>query len=160
MLKINKTKRNNSLVLLTLLLISFFIASAPQCSAQSNTLSQSTDSKLPTSSINIPSNLVAGQTYTITGQASGYIWQRESSNPLDLIHWDVNGVNVGDRPMLHPTVLYFPDGYDGYKYYLYYTPYPAEPDENPCLMRSNDGVNFVAGGISNPSFQIEYPTNL
>jgi hypothetical protein len=69
-----------------------------------------------------------------------------------LIHYDQNGNNLGSLAMLHPSALYFPDGYDGYKYYLYYTPYPPDQDENPCLMRSNDGVNFVAAGVANPLF--------
>ena len=134
-------------------MLSLFVSEPLWSSAQSTVAAQSSGSKIPSSTINIPSNMIAGQTYTINGQATGYIWQRDSGNPLELIHWDVNGVNFGDRPMLHPTVMYFPDGYDGYKYYLYYTPYPSETDENPCLMRSNDGVTFTAAGVSNPLFK-------
>ena len=61
--------------------------------------------------------------------------------------------------MLHPTVLYFPDGEDGYQFWLYYTPYPPASDENPVLKRSNDGVNFVVeypAVIQNPLFTYGY----
>ena len=44
----------------------------------------------------------------------------------------------------HPDVLYFKDGFHGYKYYMAYTPYAYSNDrvENPCILVSNDGVNF------------------
>jgi hypothetical protein len=110
-------------------------------------------SKRPTSTINVPANVEPGKTYAITGEAIGYVWQRDADNPLELRHWDEYGTDTGDRPMLHPTVLYFPSGVDGYKFYLFYTPYPGESDENPCLMRSNDGKNFEAVGVTNPLFK-------
>jgi hypothetical protein len=110
-------------------------------------------SKRPTTTINVPSNLEPGETYTITGQASGYIWQKDPDNPLELRHWNENGVDTSDSPMLHPTALYFPNGENGYKFYLVYTPYPPETDENPSLMRSNDGKSFTADGVTNPLFK-------
>ncbi len=106
-------------------------------------------SKRPTSSLVVPSGpFTAGQSYTISGQATGSIWQRDANNPLELRHWDHNGNDVGNSPMLHPSALYFPSGIDGYKFYLYYTPYPGA--EDPVVMRSNDGVHFDAVGVTNP----------
>jgi hypothetical protein len=107
-------------------------------------------SKRPTSTIILPSVLEAGKTYNITGKATGYIWQKDPANPLELIHWNESGVDVGGSNVLHPTVLYFPNGEDGYKFYLIYTPFPPGEDENPCLMRSNDGVTFDAINVTNP----------
>jgi hypothetical protein len=98
-----------------------------------------------------------GNAYRITGQATGYVWRRDVNNPLELRHWDQNGNDVGDRPMLHPTAAFFPGGMGGYKYWLYYTPYPPAEDENPNLMRSNDGVNFTAAGVPRePLFKYNY----
>ena len=110
--------------------------------------------KRPTSAVVVPTGtLQAGQSYTINGQASGYVWQRDTDNPLELRHWNADGVDVGAGPMLHPTALYFPDGQDGYKYWLSYTPYPPESDENPVIVRSNDGETFTAAGVPhNPVF--------
>ncbi len=59
---------------------------------------------------------------------------------------------------VHPDVLYFEDGIDGYKYWMYYTPFPGDSSysvggyivENPCLVRSNDGINFTDAGVNNP----------
>ena len=110
-------------------------------------------SKRPGTTVTTPAGpFTAGQPYTISGQATGSVWERDANNPLELRHWNANGVDTGDSPMLHPTALYFPQGVDGYKFYLYYTPYPGETDENPVLMRSNDGVHFDATGVTNPLF--------
>src|SRR5262249_59870482 len=85
--------------------------------------------------------------YTRSGQGSGSVGQRAAGNPPERQRWDLNGQPSGARPMLHPTALYFPNGVDGFKFYLVYTPYPGNSDENPVMMRSNDGVNFTAAGI-------------
>lgn len=58
-----------------------------------------------------------------------------------------------DNPLMrqmHPDVHYFPAGIDGYKYWMSYTPYPPESSEHPCIRRSNDGINWVDDGITNP----------
>ncbi len=124
------------------------------------TVATNTNSKRPTTTVNIPSgSLEVGQTYTVNGQASGFVWQRDAGNPLELRHWSVDGTDTGDSPMLHPTALYFPQGVDGYKFWLYYTPYPGAVDENPVLMRSNDGVNFAVEEptvIRNPLFTYNF----
>src|SRR5262249_41170022 len=67
-------------------------------------------SKRPPSTVTLPGGpLQPGQSYTISGQASGYVWQRDAGNPLELQRWDLNGQPSGARPMLHPTALYFPN---------------------------------------------------
>ena len=106
-------------------------------------------SKVPMSTLIVPDNVQPGNPVTISGHATGYIWQKDVNNPLELRYWDKNGNDIGSMPVLHPTVLYFPNGINGYKFYLVYTP-AGQSDENPCLMRSNDGVNFVATGVTNP----------
>jgi hypothetical protein len=100
--------------------------------------------KRPTTGVAVPSGeLKAGNHYTITGQAIGYVWQKDPDNPLRLQQWDDKGNLTGTGPMLHPSVLYFPQGLDGYKFWLVYTG-TGGYDENPVLMRSNDGVHFDA----------------
>lgn len=63
-------------------------------------------------------------------------------NPLTL-PW-----GAGDS-VIHPDVLYFPEGKDGYKYWMVYTPMP-EAQEKPFIVRSNDGISWTAAGIGNP----------
>lgn len=45
----------------------------------------------------------------------------------------------------HPSVIQFDTEWNGYKYWMTYTPYPYGNDkkENPSLVSSNDGVNWV-----------------
>ena len=50
----------------------------------------------------------------------------------------------------HPDVIYFPGGKDGYEYWMVYTPYPSEPQENPSIVRSHDGITWTDAGITNP----------
>ena len=46
----------------------------------------------------------------------------------------------------HPSVLFFPQGWNGYRYWLAFTPYPGYDStyENPCVVASNDFVTWVA----------------
>ncbi|MBR3149811.1 MAG: Ig-like domain-containing protein [Eubacterium sp.] len=61
-----------------------------------------------------------------------------------------NEKNDGHDGAYHPECLYFENGFGGYKYWLTYTPYPrnVEADyyddgyENPCILASNDLVNW------------------
>src|SRR5574344_906898 len=60
----------------------------------------------------------------------------------------------------HPKVLYFENGFNGYKYWMVSTPYPGNDAylENPSIVVSNDGVNFIEPpGIKNPVSG--YPTS-
>lgn len=69
---------------------------------------------------------------------------------------DIGGSNSS---YCHPDVEYFPDRFRGYKYWMVFTPYlgflgnsqDAERYENPTVVVSNDGLNWVEpSGISNP----------
>lgn len=70
-------------------------------------------------------------------------FEKYSSNPLSIPRYGAKGV-------LHPDVLYFPDGIDGYKYWMVYTPYPPDSKEEASIVRSNDGLSWTDAGISNP----------
>lgn len=53
----------------------------------------------------------------------------------------------------HPDVLYFPQGWNGWQYWMSHTPYPNSnvAHENPSIVVSNDGINWVEPtGIANP----------
>lgn len=45
---------------------------------------------------------------------------------------------------VHPSVLYFANGFGGHKYWMAYTPYPngVSTYENPCIAFSEDGINW------------------
>lgn len=53
----------------------------------------------------------------------------------------------------HPSIVQFDEKWHGYQYWMAFTPYPFENDqtENPCIIASNDGINWeVPAGVSNP----------
>lgn len=51
----------------------------------------------------------------------------------------------------HPSVVYFPNSWKGYKFWMAFTPYPQTDRENPCILASNDGINFIVPkGLTNP----------
>lgn len=51
----------------------------------------------------------------------------------------------GNIENVHPKVLYFPSGWRGYEFWMAYTPYPGGKleTENPCIVVSHDGVNWM-----------------
>ena len=51
----------------------------------------------------------------------------------------------GSGQTIHPSMLYFKDGWNGYNFWLGITPYPNSNDaaENPSVFASNDGINWV-----------------
>lgn len=54
---------------------------------------------------------------------------------------------------VHPSILYFPDGWNGYKYWMAMTPYPGGNNntETPEILACDDGVNWVVPvGLINP----------
>ena len=54
---------------------------------------------------------------------------------------------------MHPSVLYFPDGWHGFVYWMAMTPYPNydASKENPSILASNDGQTWmVPPGLTNP----------
>lgn len=59
----------------------------------------------------------------------------------------------GDDEAYHPKVLNFKEKWNGYKYWMSYTPYPKGDDakENPCIVASNDLINWKEPkGFTNP----------
>lgn len=52
---------------------------------------------------------------------------------------------------VHPSVLWFRKQWKGWHYWMAYTPYPGIHNEWPCILVSNDGVNWQEPeGINNP----------
>jgi hypothetical protein len=63
----------------------------------------------------------------------------------DLIH-----LPVTYNSMLHPDVLYVPEGWNGFEYWMACTPYP-EAVEDPHIFASHDGLTWVVpAGLVNP----------
>lgn len=59
----------------------------------------------------------------------------------------------GSGQVIHPSVLYFKDGWNGYKYWMGITGYFKENNvyENPILLASHDGITWVVPDkITNP----------
>lgn len=53
--------------------------------------------------------------------------------------------NPKDYQTTHPAVLYFANGWNGYKFWMGHTPYEYNNEllENPSIVASNDGINWV-----------------
>jgi len=54
---------------------------------------------------------------------------------------------------VHPSVLYFPRGWNGYRYWMAFTPYEGTNNqvENPSVVCSHDGQTWVIpAGLTNP----------
>lgn len=63
--------------------------------------------------------------------------------------------------MVHPSVIYIPQGWKGFNRWMAVTPYPGANDdyENPSILVSNDGINWqVPPGGSNPV--VSQPSNV
>ncbi|MEE8575653.1 MAG: hypothetical protein V3T31_00215, partial [candidate division Zixibacteria bacterium] len=61
-------------------------------------------------------------------------------------------------PVVHPSILYFPDGYLGYKYWMAYTLWNGSARrENPHVVVSNDGVTFSLFYNSDQTDSLENP---
>lgn len=73
--------------------------------------------------------------------------------PLDIKTYD--GGNEG----LHPSCIYFKEGWNGYKFWFVFTPYKGMNDEieNPCIYVSQDGEKFVSLEGANPLDDITLP---
>ena len=76
-----------------------------------------------------------------------------AKSPLNLATYD--GGNEG----LHPSCLYFKEGWNGYKFWFVFTPYKGMNDaiENPCMYVSQDGENFESLEGANPLDDIMLP---
>lgn len=73
------------------------------------------------------------------------------ANPLEPLNI-VTSYEAGNNQPTHPSVKFFPEGWNGHKFWMAYTPYPNSNDafENPCITYSDDGINWSEEGISNP----------
>lgn len=59
----------------------------------------------------------------------------------------------GSGQAIHPSVLYFPGGWNGYSYWMAFTPYKdmSSVYENPSILVSNDKTTWtVPPGLTNP----------
>ena len=59
----------------------------------------------------------------------------------------------GTNAVVHPSLLFFDEGWNGYRYWMAYTPYNGgDPQvENPSIAVSNDGEKWVTPpGLTNP----------
>lgn len=74
-------------------------------------------------------------------------------------HAFLKNISGTNHSYCHPDVLYFPDGFRGYRYWMVFTPYfgavgtsqDAKRYENPTLVVSNDGLNWISPvGIKSP----------
>ena len=55
--------------------------------------------------------------------------------------------------VVHPSLLFFDEGWNGWRYWMAYTPYNGADAqlENPCIAVSNDGETWVTpAGLTNP----------
>ncbi len=66
---------------------------------------------------------------------------RYADNPLTIETYGATGVT-------HSVPYRFEIG--GYRLRMLYTPYPPSTEEEPCIVRSNDGITWVDTGIVNP----------
>lgn len=65
--------------------------------------------------------------------------------PLDIPTYD------GNPNVAHPSVVFIPEGFNGYRYWMAFTPFPNSERENPSVVASNDGVDWIVPqGLSNP----------
>ena len=78
-----------------------------------------------------------------TGSATGLTAAPTSTNTL-----------TGSKDeIVHPSILFFPLGWNGYKYWMGYTCFDNGNSsfENPCLAVSNDNITWIAPpGLTNP----------
>ncbi|NVM20596.1 MAG: DUF2341 domain-containing protein [Desulfobacterales bacterium] len=76
-----------------------------------------------------------------------------SDLPENAASFQTTPTSDGSGQCVHPSILYFPDGWNGYKYWMVMTPYPGENDdyETPEILVCDDGVNWVVPtGLTNP----------
>lgn len=82
--------------------------------------------------------------------------KKNSKNPLNISTYD------GSNQATHPDIVHDPDGIFHYKYWMAFTPYPYYNDEleNPCILASEDGINFVKPkGEKNPLDNVNQKMN-
>lgn len=65
----------------------------------------------------------------------------------------------GGNEGLHPSCLYFHDGWNGHRFWFVFTPYKDMNDaiENPCIYCSDNGTDFTPIPTANPLDDISLP---
>ncbi len=85
---------------------------------------------------------------------------RRSGDGATLMSKMLNGNHASINPyaaingyIVHPAVVYVPEGFAGYKYWCAYTPMTNNQSqyENPCIVASDDMTNWVSPAV-NPIF--------
>ena len=57
----------------------------------------------------------------------------------------------GSDAAIHPGVVVLDEPLGGFTHWMAYTPYPSDELENPCIIASNDGIEWVVpNGLTNP----------
>ena len=90
--------------------------------------------------------------------------QAQTYSPMEILN--INDLRITTSPvkvsvatpdasgvLVHPSCLYFPNGWNGYRYWMVSTGYLASDNtkENPDLTVSNDGVTFTSlSGVTHP----------
>jgi hypothetical protein len=77
----------------------------------------------------------------------------EAITYMVLDHLDIPTYTGINNEIVHPSMLFFPSGWNGYMYWLGYTCYDNGDSqyENPCIAVSNDNVTWIAPpGLTNP----------
>ena len=101
------------------------------------------------------------RSHTIIGSAVGAQTDYQSNIELDIFSaYPANAgaaqttpTSDGSGQCVHPSILYFPEGWNGYKYWMAMTPFPGNDDnlETPEILACDDGVNWVVpAGLTNP----------
>ncbi len=85
--------------------------------------------------------------YAWTVRTKAFAW------PLGMVIATPIPTYDGSGAALHPSVLYFPDGWRGWEWVMAYTPYPNlnAAYENPSIAVSHDGLVWITPpGLHNP----------
>jgi hypothetical protein len=90
---------------------------------------------------------------TITQAIVGFDYNNLVTNPLGVlpdtfdqhIFFSQSSFPTSDQDWVHPSVLYFENGWNGHKWWMGINPYPATQSlyENPFIFYSDDGDNWI-----------------
>lgn len=92
----------------------------------------------------------------------GDMYRINATSPLSIPFY-ANPAKPTNNSVVHPSMLYFENGWNGYQYWAAINPYPGTNSgyENPCIFCSHDGINWVQpAGIVNPIDTPQTPTSV
>lgn len=112
-------------------------------------------------------NLLYNGLPLVSGGEGGTVVHKPSLNDDIIYDFDINNIlvsekqipltipvaayNSGSNAVVHPSILYFDERWNDYHYWMCINPYAGINFENPVIMCSNDGINWVEpAGITNP----------